>query len=74
MNGGWVASDEACPVYQDLIENMVIGHQFLQDNFGVLPRFGWHVDAFGHSNTMNYLFQQMGYEAVFFGRLSDYEK
>jgi lysosomal alpha-mannosidase len=26
VNGGWVASDEACPVYEDLVENMVIGH------------------------------------------------
>lgn len=26
VNGGWVASDEACPIYEDLIENMVVGH------------------------------------------------
>ena len=26
VNGGWVASDEACPIYEDLIENIVIGH------------------------------------------------
>jgi alpha-mannosidase len=26
VNGGWVASDEACPVYEDLVENIVVGH------------------------------------------------
>jgi len=28
-NGGWSATDEACPNYDDLINNMIIGHQFL---------------------------------------------
>lgn len=27
--GGWTASDEACPNYQDLILNMHMGHRFL---------------------------------------------
>ena len=26
VNGGWVASDEACPIYEDLVENIVVGH------------------------------------------------
>jgi hypothetical protein len=26
VNGGWVASDEACPIYEDLIENIAFGH------------------------------------------------
>jgi hypothetical protein len=25
-NGGWSATDEACPNYEDLINNMVVGH------------------------------------------------
>jgi alpha-mannosidase len=47
--GGWTASDEACPNYQDLILNMHLGHKFLQDEFGVKPRIGWMLDSFGHS-------------------------
>ena len=27
--GGWVATDEACPNYEDMILNMHIGHEFL---------------------------------------------
>ena len=40
-NGGWVSSDEACPNYEDLINNMVLGHAFLKKEFGVIPRIGW---------------------------------
>jgi hypothetical protein len=29
LNGGWVAGDEADPNYEDLINNMMIGHEFL---------------------------------------------
>jgi len=25
VNGGWVAADEACPIYSDLIENIKVG-------------------------------------------------
>lgn len=74
MNGGWVASDEACPTYEDLIENIVVGHQWLNDIIGVKPRVAWHCDFFGHSSVMNQLFQLMGYESMFFGRMDDLER
>jgi alpha-mannosidase len=56
VNGGWVASDEACPIYEDLLQNLITGHMWLRDTFGIVPRIGWHCDAFGHSNVMNYIF------------------
>lgn len=31
--GGWSATDEACPNYEDLIVNMWIGHKFLWNEF-----------------------------------------
>ena len=43
-NGGWTAHDEACPHFEDLINNMMIGHQFLLKEFGVKPRVGWALD------------------------------
>ncbi len=51
VNGGWVAPDEACPMYMDLIENIKVGHDFLQREFNVTPKIAWHADAFGHSST-----------------------
>lgn len=74
VNGGWVASDEACPIFEDLIKNLEIGNKFLKENFGITPIIGWHCDAFGHSATMNYLFEEMGYKSLFFGRMNDKER
>ena len=67
-NGGWVGSDEACPNYEDLYNNMLIGHQFLQNEFGTTPSVGWHLDSFGHSSTNARLFADLGFEAMFVAR------
>lgn len=64
--------DEACPHYEDMIDNMMIGHQFLLKEFGVKPRIGWHIDPFGHSSANPRLFADMGFDAWFFSRL-DYQ-
>lgn len=72
INGGWSMHDEACPTYEDMINNMMIGHDFILKEFGVKPRIGWQVDPFGHSNTNARLFAEMGFDALFFGRL-DYQ-
>ena len=55
-----------------MINNMMIGHDFLLDEFGIKPRIGWQIDPFGHSNTNARLFAEMGFDALFFGRI-DYE-
>ena len=41
VGGGWSMHDEACPNYQDMINNMMIGHEFIMKEFGVRPRIGW---------------------------------
>lgn len=64
--------DEACPHYEDMINNMAYGHEFLLKEFGVKPRIGWHIDPFGHSNANPRLFAEMGFDAWFFARL-DYQ-
>ncbi len=72
VNGGWSMHDEACTHYEDMINNMYIGHQWLLNEIGVTPRIGWHVDPFGHSSTNPRLFAEMGFDAWFFGRV-DYQ-
>lgn len=71
VNGGWVASDEACPSFQDFIQNILVGHDFLMREFGVNPKIAWHADAFGHSMSNAQMFLDMGYEALFFARMDD---
>ena len=74
LNGGWVASDEACPTFEDLILNIATGHEFLRREFGVIPKIAWHCDPFGHSAAVADLFSQIGFEAMFFSRIDDDEK
>lgn len=47
--------------YESVIDQMTFGHQFLLEEFGVVPRIGWHVDPFGHSATQASLFAQVDF-------------
>jgi len=47
--GGWVGTDEATTNYEDIIGNFYTGHQWLKNEFGVPPKIGWNIDAFGHT-------------------------
>jgi len=69
INGGWSMHDEACPTYEDMIDNMMVGHNFILQEFGIKPRIGWSIDPFGHSNTNARFFAEMGFDAWFFARL-----
>jgi hypothetical protein len=65
--------DEACTHYEDMINNMKVGHDFLRKEFdGYAPTIGWHVDPFGHSTFNPRLFADLGFNSWFFWRL-DYE-
>ncbi|KAF2301804.1 hypothetical protein GH714_029449 [Hevea brasiliensis] len=55
INGGMCMHDEATPHYIDLIDQTTLGHQFIKDEFGQLPRVGWQIDPFGHSSVQAYL-------------------
>ena len=66
--------DEACTHYEDMINNMMLGHEFLLKEFGVVPRIGWHIDPFGHSSGNARLFADMGFDAWFFARLDFQDK
>jgi DNA modification methylase len=74
VNGGWVASDEACPTFEDFIMNILTGNAFLKKEFDIVPKIAWHCDPFGHSAVTPELFAKMGYEALFFARVDDDEK
>ena len=43
--------DEATPYYEDMIDQMTKGHEFLKREFDVKPRVAWHIDPFGHSSA-----------------------
>ena len=76
-NGGWSMHDEACPHYDGIMNNMLLGHEWLDRTFGgyARPRVGWQIDPFGHSNANARLFAEMGFDSWFFARidLQDYD-
>ncbi len=65
-------SDEAAPYYEDVIDQMTIGHRWLKETFGAIPTAAWHIDPFGHQSSSASMFSQMGMQAFFFARI-DYQ-
>ena len=51
FNGGLVSSDEACPTFIELVQNLRMGHYFLKQEFGIDIKIAWHADSFGHSSS-----------------------
>ncbi|CAG5133106.1 unnamed protein product, partial [Candidula unifasciata] len=71
INGGWVMSDAAVTMYNDIIDQQTLGFDFIRDKLGscAQPRAGWHVDQFGHSREHASIFAQMGFDSLFIGRM-----
>jgi hypothetical protein len=73
LNGGWVMHDEAGAHYVSMIDQTTLGHEFLKEAFnGYVPKVGWQIDPFGHSNTHAWLSDAVGFDSLFFGRI-DYQ-
>jgi len=74
LSGGWAAPDEATTTYDQIIDNMQIGQQFLQREFEHHPKVSWQVDAFGLSTGYARLARDFGFDAMFFSRVDIAEK
>ena len=74
VNGGLVSNDEAVTYYSDIILQMKIGNDFLLKEFNVIPRVAWNIDVFGHSNGMQFLLSEMGFDYTFFTRDTELQK
>jgi lysosomal alpha-mannosidase len=72
INGGWTMHDEACVHFEDMVDQMTLGHQFLKTTFNVVPKVGWQLDPFGHSSSSAIVDSLIGFEALFFARM-DYQ-
>lgn len=73
INGGMCMHDEATTHYVDLIDQMALGHQFIKNEFGQVPRVGWQIDPFGHSAVQAYLLgAELGFDSLYFARI-DYQ-
>ncbi|CAD6190966.1 unnamed protein product [Caenorhabditis auriculariae] len=59
-SGSWVMTDEANAYFPVSVDNIVEGHQYLHQHFGVQPSTIWSNDPFGYSNSVPYLFSKTG--------------
>uniref|UniRef100_A0A095AYR0 Lysosomal alpha-mannosidase n=1 Tax=Schistosoma haematobium TaxID=6185 RepID=A0A095AYR0_SCHHA len=74
--GGWSMADEATVYYSDAIDQLTYGHIVLKQLFGECgrPLVAWQIDPFGHSRDHSDLFQDAGFDAVYFQRIDYREK
>ncbi|GJN25499.1 hypothetical protein PR202_gb13333 [Eleusine coracana subsp. coracana] len=73
INGGMCMHDEAAVHYIDMIDQTTLGHRFIKEEFGQIPRIGWQIDPFGHSAVQAYLLgAEVGFDAFYFFRI-DYQ-
>ncbi|CAI2376469.1 unnamed protein product [Moneuplotes crassus] len=73
-NAGMSMSDEATVHYEDFLNNLKAGHDFLKRELGYRPTIGWHLDPFGHHSATAGLFAEMGFNAWFFARIDHQDK
>ncbi|CAG2123534.1 unnamed protein product, partial [Medioppia subpectinata] len=64
----------ATPHYSMIIDQMSYGHRWINRTFGpdFLPTTGWQIDPFGHTREYGSILSQMGFNALFQGRI-DYQ-
>jgi alpha-mannosidase len=65
--------DEAVVHHIDMIDQTTLGHKYIKEEFGQVPRIGWQIDPFGHSAVQAYLLgAEVGFDAFYFFRI-DYQ-
>ena len=73
VDGGWAQHDEGCLHFTTMVDQTAFGSQFLMEEFGIIPKIGWHLDPFGHTSTQaSLLTADIGFDAFYFARI-DYQ-
>ncbi|XP_013414092.1 alpha-mannosidase 2 isoform X2 [Lingula anatina] len=70
LNGGWVVPDEATTTYFAYVDQLIEGHQWLEQNIGVKPNNTWAIDPFGYSATMPYIHKNTGFQNMAIMRIN----
>ena len=71
IGGGWVMHDEAVNNAATILNQMTLGLEFLDQMLHVRPKYGWHIDPFGHSLMMPELYSALKYDAIVLNRIPD---
>ena len=68
VTGGWVMNDEANSFYFAMVEQLILGHEWLHLNLKYKPNNGWAIDPFGLSPTMAYILKRSGMDNMLIHR------
>jgi len=69
LTGGWVMTDEANVDIYAMVDQLIEGHSWVKQTFGVTPKSSWSVDPFGHGGTFPYVLQASGVDAMVIMRI-----
>ena len=73
VGGGLVMNDEANSLYQDIIDQLRKGNQFIKEEFNITSNIGWMLDPFGHSEGNALIHSALGFEYLVINRI-DYQE
>lgn len=74
VNAGWSMNDEACPYYEEIIDNMQTGIEWINTELGFTSFIGWHLDPFGHSSTNARIQAKLGFDIIVFSRMNQQDR
>jgi hypothetical protein len=67
--GGWTQNDEAITRFEDMVDQMTLGHLWAASALGSPPvTTGWQADPFGHSSTFAFLLAGTAADGLVLGR------
>ncbi|CAK9013700.1 3-1, partial [Durusdinium trenchii] len=69
VGGGLVEHDEALSTMHGAMEQLSVGHEWLEKHLGVRPRVAWQIDSAGHSDVTPGLLSAMGFDALIINRV-----
>ena len=69
VSGSYIINDEANALYYNIADQIRIGHQFLLEEFGIIPKTAWYIDSFGHSAGNAHILAQFNFENLVLGRM-----
>jgi hypothetical protein len=66
VEGGWSQSDEQVADLDERVENLMVGHEWLQRNIGAFakPRHAWKLDPFGGGTLSPVLFDALRWDSL----------
>ena len=60
VTSGWVMPDEAITTAEDIVDQLIEGHQWVHDKLGTIPTNAWANDPFGYSGVFPYILKSSG--------------